>query len=166
MDAESRHFTVEADAGPSYFVIGDIITVKVPGDQSDDKYLIVEVVSQPGGGPAFLHTHTPQETFHVIDGVFEVYGQDENGEKYAIRAEAGDLVHVPGDVPHGFKNVGAGPARMILTYHPAQPMLELFQTIGVPMPDRHSIPAESDQLSPDEIMAILPRYLGLVEMPG
>lgn len=42
----------------------------------------------------------------AIEGEYEVYGQDEDGEKYAIEATPGTTVHVPGNVPHGFKNVG------------------------------------------------------------
>ena len=161
-----KHFSVKAAGGPSYNVIGDVITVKVTAQETNGAYLIVEVVSQPGGGPSFLHTHEPQETFHVVEGVFEVYGQDENGEKYAIRAEVGDTVHVPANTPHGFKNVGDTPGKMILTYEPAESMLNFFQEIGIPMKDRSTPPDMSEPQDNERIMAILRKYLGLVEMPG
>jgi quercetin dioxygenase-like cupin family protein len=166
MTQSSRHFSIRAADGPSYYVIGDVITVKVTAQETNSAYLMVEVVSQPGGGPWFLHTHEPQETFTVLEGVFEVYGQGESGEKYAIRAEVGDSVHVPGNVPHGFKNVGDQPGRMILTYQPAETMLEFFQEIGIPMTDRHTLPDLDDGLDMDKIMQVLQKYLGLVEMPG
>jgi hypothetical protein len=102
----------------------------------------------------------------VLEGVFEVYGQDESGEKYAIHAEVGDSVHVPSNVPHGFKNVGDQPGRMILTYQPAEPMLTFFEEIGIPMTDRHTLPDLGDGLDMDNIMQVLQKYLGLVEMPG
>jgi len=161
-----KHFSVKAANGASYFVIGDIITFKITGEETNGAYFAVEVVSQPGGGPSFLHTHEPQETFYVLDGVFEVYGQDENGRKYAIRATEGDTVQVPGNVPHGFKNVGDGVGRMLLIYEPADPMRRFFQEIGIPMPDRTTAPDMSELPPPDEILPILRKYMTLVEMPG
>lgn len=161
----ARHYAIRAAEGQSYYVIGDIVTIKLT-TQGPGGYLIAEVVSPPGGGPAFLHTHEPQETFSVVEGVFEVYGQDEHGEKYAIRAETGDMVHVPGNTPHGFKNVGDIPGRMILTYEPAASMLNFFQEIGIPMSDRHTLPDLSSGLDMDYIMKILQKYLVLVEIPG
>jgi quercetin dioxygenase-like cupin family protein len=161
----NRHFLLEADDGPSYFVIGDVITVKVTAEETNGAYLIVEVVSAPGGGPFFLHTHEPQETFYVLDGVFEIYGQDANGEKYALRAEVGDTVQVPARTPHGFKNVGDKPGRMMLMYEPAAPMLKFFQEIGVPMPDRTTTPPAHEQPDRDTIMSILVKYLEIIEAP-
>lgn len=162
----AKHLKVQAAEKTSYFVVGDVITVKITGDDTQGAYLIVEVVSQPGGGPSFLHTHEPQETFQVLEGVFEIYGQDEQGEKYAIRAQVGDVVHVAGNAPHGFKNVGDVPGRMILTYEPADVMLKFFQEIGLPMKDRHSLPEETDPRDPDTILGILKKYMQVIEMPG
>lgn len=162
----ARHLTVQAADKTSYFVIGDVITVKLTPEDTKGAYFIVEVTSQPGGGPSFLHTHEPQETFYVLEGSFEVYGQDEKGEKYAIRAEGGDIVHVPGKVPHGFKNVGNSVGRMLLTYEPAEPMYNFFREIGVPMKDRHTLPDPSQHRDQDTIMAILKKYMTVIEMPS
>ncbi len=143
---------------------GDSITVRVTGSETNGESLVVEALSQPGGGPWFLHAHQPQETFYVLEGTFEVYGQDEHGEKYAIRAAVGDTVQVPANVPHGFKNVGDAPGRMLLIYEPAAPMLRFFQEIGIPLAnaDRGAV---SDSRSGDEILAILRRHMTLVEVP-
>jgi quercetin dioxygenase-like cupin family protein len=162
----TKHLTIQASDGASYFVIGDVITFKITGDDTQGGYFVVEVTSQPGGGPSFLHTHKPQETFYVLEGSFEVYGQDEKGEKYAIRAAVGDIVHVPGKMPHGFKNVGSGIGRMILTYEPAEPMRNFFQEIGIPMKDRHTLPAEADPRDKETILAILKKHMQIIEMLG
>lgn len=162
----NRHFLKKAADGESYFVIGDIITFKLNAQDTEDAYFMVEVESQPGGGPWFLHTHEPQETFYVLEGVFEVYGQDENGEKYAIRAEVGDTVHVPGNTPHGFKNVGDTNGRMLLIYEPADVMRKFFREIGIPMTDRTKLPDTSQMPDNDQIMTILNKYMTLVEVPG
>lgn len=160
-----RHFSIRAADCPSYYVIGDIIRVRITGAETHGAYSAVEVISQPGGGPWFLHTHEPQETFHVLEGVFEVYGQDENGEKYAIRADVGDTVQVPANVPHGFRNVGESVGRMLLIYEPADPMLRFFAEVGLPVPAEGTA-SITDSRTPDEILAILRRHMTLVEMPG
>jgi quercetin dioxygenase-like cupin family protein len=161
----NKHFSIKAADGASYFVIGDIITFKLTSAETKDAYFAVEVVSEPGGGPWFLHTHEPQETFYVLDGVFEVYGQDETGDKYAIRVNVGDTVQVPANTPHGFKNVGDTVGRMMLIYEPAEPMRRFFEEVGIPMPDRTSVPDESQHLPPEKIMPILRKYMTLVETP-
>jgi hypothetical protein len=74
-------------------------------------------------------------------------------------------VHVPGNVPHGFKNVGDTPAKMILTYHPAEPMLKFFQEIGIPMSDRQTLPELGEGLDMEKVMAILQKHLVLIELP-
>lgn len=161
-----RHFSIKAEDGVSYFVIGDIITFKITAEETEGTYFAVEVVCQPGGGPSFLHTHEPQETFYVIDGAFEVYGQDESGGKYAIRLGIGDTVQVPAGVPHGFKNSGDSIGKMLLIYEPAEPMQRFFEEIGIPMPDRISAPEMSALPPQDQILSILRKYMTLVEMPG
>lgn len=161
----SRHFSIKAEDGASYFVIGDIITFKITSEETNGAYFAVEVVCQPNGGPSFLHTHEPQETFYVIEGVFEVYGRDESGSKYAIRLEIGDTVQVPAGVAHGFKNVGDSTGKMLLIYEPAEPMQRFFEEIGIPMPDRIHAPDMSTLPPPEHILAILRKHMTLVEMP-
>ncbi len=161
-----RHYSMQAGDCTAYYVIGDIIHIRVTGAQTSGAYSAVEVVSQPGGGPSFLHTHEPQETFIVLEGVFELYGQDEQGDKYAIRAAVGDTVQVPANVPHGFKNVGESIGRMLLIYEPADPMLRFFAEVGLPVVPGVSPNDVQDSRSGDEILAILRKYMTLVELPG
>jgi quercetin dioxygenase-like cupin family protein len=119
--------------GEAMFVLGDVVTFKITGADSDHSYFLTEIVSPPGGGPAFLHTHVPQETFWILEGDYEVYGQDENGDKYAIEATVGSTVHVPGNVPHGFKNVGDSRGKLLALYAPVVHQPEFFKEIGIPM---------------------------------
>lgn len=133
MTADRRIFSLGANEGEAMFVLGDVVTFKITADESDNAYFLTEIISVPGGGPAFLHTHVPQETFWILEGDYEVYGQDENGEKYAIPAPVGSTVHVPGNVPHGFRNVGETTGRLLALYAPVVHQPEFFTEIGVPM---------------------------------
>jgi mannose-6-phosphate isomerase-like protein (cupin superfamily) len=128
-----RILTVRPHDGEALFVLGDVVTFKLTGEDSDHAYFLTEIMSVPGGGPAFLHTHVPQETLWIVEGEYEVYGQDENGDKYAIEATPGTTVHVPGDVPHGFRNVGDTTGRLLALYAPVVHQTEFFREIGVAM---------------------------------
>jgi quercetin dioxygenase-like cupin family protein len=130
----TQNLTDQISTGDSrpLLVFGEQTTVKVPGEATGGAYTVLEDVSPPGGGPSFLHTHPPHETFYVLEGEYEIYGQNENG-KYAIRATPGMAVHVPGGAPHGFKNVGQTVGKMLLVYSPAGIMERFFEEIGTPV---------------------------------
>jgi mannose-6-phosphate isomerase-like protein (cupin superfamily) len=133
VSTDERIFSLGPNEGEAMFVLGDVVTFKITAAESDNAYFLTEIISVPGGGPAFLHTHVPMETFWILEGEYEVYGQDENGEKYAIPASPGTTVHVPGNVPHGFKNVGNTQGKLLALYAPVVHQPEFFTEIGVPM---------------------------------
>ena len=162
-----KHYSIGAKDGPTYYVIGDRITIKLTGAETNGRYFIVEIVSEPGGGPSFLHTHPPMETFHVLDGQFEIYFLDEDGNKQAILANVGDLVHVTGGVPHGFKNVSDDLARVLVTYHPADMMQDFFQDIGIEMVDRDTPPTLDGPPDVDHAVATFLKHgMELIENPA
>ncbi len=158
MSSPGRHFSLGPNEGKAWFVLGDVVTFKVTAAESSNAYFLTEIVSVPGGGPAFLHTHIPQETFWIIEGEYEVYGQDENGEKYAIPAPVGSTVHVAGNVPHGFRNVGDTMGKVLALYAPVTRQPEFFEEIGVPMKSSLD-PMPVDQMpSATRIIEVLDKY--------
>jgi mannose-6-phosphate isomerase-like protein (cupin superfamily) len=154
--------------GEAKFVIGDVVTFKLTGADYDNAYFLTEIVSTPGGGPAFLHTHMPQETFWILEGEYEVYGRDENGGKYAIPARAGSMVHVPGNVPHGFRNVGDSTGKLIALYAPVGPQFAFFNDIGVPMDSSTDAPPTDQMPSVQTVLEVFARHdMHLLEdLPG
>lgn len=155
---DKQIIAVGPDQGEAMFVLGDVITFKVTAEDSDHAYFLTEIRSLPGGGPSFLHTHIPQETFWILEGDYEVYGQDEAGEKYAVEATAGSTVHVPGNVPHGFKNVGETPGRLLALYAPAVHQAEFFKEIGVAMESTLAEMPFDQMPSNDRILEVLARH--------
>ena len=125
--------------GRPLLVAGAQITLKIPGDVTGGAYAVLEDITPPGGGPSFLHTHPPQETFYVVEGEYEIYGQNETG-KYATRATPGMSVHVPGGTPHGYRNVGPTVGKMLLVFSPAGVMERFFQDIGTPVGEASDLP--------------------------
>lgn len=166
MSTQSQHYSLGPDEGEAMLVLGDVVTFKVTAAESDDAYFIVEIISVPGGGPEFLHTHVPQETFWILQGEYEVYGQDEDGEKYAIAASVGSTVHIPGNVPHGFKNVGDTQGKLLAIYAPVTHQPEFFKEIGVPM-ESSLDPMPVDQMpGPEVILDVLAKHeMKLIENP-
>lgn len=164
---QTKHYSLRPNEGKALFVLGDVVTLKLSAAETGSAYSLVEIISMPGGGPAFLHTHAPQETFWILEGDYEVYGRDENGKKYAIPAPSGATVHVPGNVPHGFRNVGQTVGKVLAMYQPATDMLDFFNEIGVPMACCTD-PMPVDKMpSPERIVAVLKKYkMELLEAPG
>lgn len=158
MSDDGRILKVDRDQGEAMFVLGDVVTFKITGEDSDHAYFLTEIVSVPGGGPAFLHTHIPQETFWILEGEYEVYGQDENGEKYAIGATPGTTVHVPGNVPHGFKNVGETTGKLLALYAPVVHQTEFFREIGVAMESSLSEMPFDQMPSNERILEVLAKH--------
>jgi mannose-6-phosphate isomerase-like protein (cupin superfamily) len=158
MSSDGRHFSLGPNEGKALFVIGDVVTYKVTAAESDNAYFLTEILSVPGGGPAFLHTHVPQETFFILEGEYEVYGRDQNGDKYAIAAPARSTVHVAGNVAHGFRNVGDTVGRVLALYAPVVHQPEFFEEIGVPMRSTLA-PMPLDQMpSPARIIEVLANH--------
>lgn len=166
MSTQARHFALGPDEGRAMLVLGDVVTFKITAEESDNAYFLVEIASEPGGGPAFLHTHIPQETFWIVEGEYEVYGQDARGEKYAIPASPGSTVHVPGNVPHGFRNVGSTRGKVLAIYAPVVHQPEFFVDVGVPM-DSALDPMPLDRMpSPERIIQVLEKHrMTLLEDP-
>jgi mannose-6-phosphate isomerase-like protein (cupin superfamily) len=77
-------------------------TLKFEGEPYGSGVSFFLVDNEPGAGPD-LHRHPYSETWIVREGKvrFTAAGDD-------IDAETGDIVVVNADVPHKFKNVGAG----------------------------------------------------------
>jgi quercetin dioxygenase-like cupin family protein len=77
------------------------------------------VHNHPGQGPR-LHHHPYDETFVILEGNVEVQVGDET-----INGGPGDIVIGPPDVPHGFRNIGPGRARLVCI-HAAPEMQSTF----------------------------------------
>jgi mannose-6-phosphate isomerase-like protein (cupin superfamily) len=124
-----RHLV--AGAGESVPVLTDTLTFKVVSAESDGIYLVAEGNSPPGSGPPAPHQHPAQETFYIIEGDLEFTGIDATGP-YTFRATAGDVVHIPGNTPHNYRNTGAIPSRYLVTLSPGS-MEQFFREMSTLM---------------------------------
>jgi len=152
--------------GPALLVLNELMTVLLTGQETGDKYAVVESITQPKDGVPLLHTHPQQETFHVLEGSFEIFGQDEDGHKYATPAPAGSTVHVPGGAPHGYLNVGDTPGKLLMTFEPAGNMELFFKEVGLPVEDKANPPAPDGPPDMEALLKVCAKYnIHFVEAP-
>lgn len=102
-------------AGPVHDVLGiDLVTYKIVGADTGGQYAVFETITRPGAGtPPHVH-HREEETFYVLEGEYEFHVGDET-----IRATPGAMLVGRRDVPHWFRNIGPGPAKVLVIVHPA-----------------------------------------------
>lgn len=95
-------------------------------------YFVAEMTLPPGSANP-LHGHASEETIYVLEGAVDMVG--EGGDRR--RASAGAVLHVPSRAAHGFVNVGAGIARLLMIGTPAQETYfrELSAALGARDPE-------------------------------
>jgi quercetin dioxygenase-like cupin family protein len=104
--------------------LGLSLKVMLAPSSSGGELTVFETVNAPGFGPP-LHRHTETEVFRVLEGryVYEV-----NGQYYT--ATEGDVMSVPGGVPHRFVNVGDRPARQLVMMLPGLDAAAFFNGLA------------------------------------
>jgi quercetin dioxygenase-like cupin family protein len=118
---------------PHLGLVGDTYTILVAGSDTNGRYTLIDMHVPPGGGPP-THRHDFEEMFTVLDGEVEVTFRGES-----IRARVGETINVPANGPHGFRNAGQGPARLLCLCAPAG-QDEFFTLVGQPLATRTSPP--------------------------
>jgi quercetin dioxygenase-like cupin family protein len=83
---------------------------------ADSAHYFVAEMTLPPGSANPLHGHASEETIYVLDGEVEMVG--DGGDRR--RAAPGAVLHVPPRAAHGFVNVGAGVARLLMIGTPTQ----------------------------------------------
>lgn len=105
---------VPAGGGPTYWVAGDVYSIKSTAEISNGAFTFVDASVPPGGGPiAHIHTRS-DEAFYVLDGELEMLDGDR-----IYTARTGDFVFVPRGIRHRFKNKGVHTVRLLLMFTPA-----------------------------------------------
>jgi uncharacterized RmlC-like cupin family protein len=101
-----------ADYGSVLHVVGARIELLTPLAAADELPCLLRGTIPPGGMAA-LHSHPDPETFIGIDGQLEGLTRYAHGTAW-VPLHAGDIFHVPGDVPHAFRNRTQLPATALI----------------------------------------------------
>ena len=101
------NLVMDRSAGTQFELVGEKITIKAFGKDTQGRYSLMHWVSSPGMNAA-PHVHEEyEETFYILDGELEfTLGSD------SIAARPGDFVRVPPNVRHGYQNKSDRPAAL------------------------------------------------------
>ncbi len=120
--------------GKTVNVIGNEITIRLHGRDTNGALSVAESVDQPGGGPPPHIHHREDETFHVLEGEYEFMC----GGKTFI-ARKGATVFAPRGVPHAYRYLGSTPGRLVFTLTPAG-FEGFFEEVGALSSKEQEIP--------------------------
>lgn len=104
--------------------------VRFGGHLDGTPVTLLEVEVPPGSGTP-LHRHASPEIFRVLSGEV-TFTTVENGREKHMVARAGDVLNVPSQVPHGYRNAGGMPAEVLVVLDRA--MEAFFREIGTQAP--------------------------------
>lgn len=144
-----------AGEGSLYLIGPEMVTIKVSGAETEGTHLVVEVATPAGGGPP-LHTHPAKEIFFVLEGEFE-FPTLRDGRQVTTLASAGDVVRIPGGIPHTYHNVGSGTGRLLGVLSPAAEMEGFFKEAGILVEDKAHPPAPAP-FDMERFLAICRKY--------
>jgi quercetin dioxygenase-like cupin family protein len=94
-------------------VLGEVVVLRAHSGSGAQRATVVEITSQPGGGPP-LHVHDREdEIFYIVEGSLRIWRGNET-----LDVGPGGIALMPRGVPHTYKNISNAPARAIVTITP------------------------------------------------
>jgi mannose-6-phosphate isomerase-like protein (cupin superfamily) len=137
----------------SMWVMGVLVTYKIPSQRTGGAYALFEVASQPGAGPPPHIHHREDESFYVIEGDYEfLIGRD------TLRVRRGSLLYVPKGTLHAHRGVGEGAGRMLVTQTPGGLYERFFEEVGKPVDGDGGPLVFEDQPDVRRVVAIAAQY--------
>ena len=141
------------------WVLGELVTYKIPSPRTGGAYSLFEVATPPGAGSPPHVQHREDEAFYVLEGEFEFLL---NGN--TLIAGAGSLLYVPKGTLHAHRNVGEGVGRMLITQTPGGLYERFFEEVGKPADGESGPLAFQARPEVDIIRAIASEY-GIEVLP-
>lgn len=154
----AKESILHSGEGTSYWVLGDLYTFKVTGQQTGGAFTVIDQIIQPQGGPPPHIHHREDEAFYVLEGKFIFLSGDTQKE-----VGPGSFVYIPKGTLHTFKNIDTKPGRLLVTITPAG-IEDFFYAIGSPAKDQPGAPAFDPGVI-DKIMKLAGQYQMEVVLP-
>jgi quercetin dioxygenase-like cupin family protein len=120
--------------GKSLWIVGQLVTFKVHGDQSEAVGIFEEEVPPEFEAPPHLHP-SQDETHYILEGHFEFL----LGER-KVSAGAGSVVYVPRTTVHAYTNTETEWGKILFIEAPAGPLEQFLEEVGEPVSDPSSPP--------------------------
>lgn len=129
--------------GEHIWLLGSLVTIKVPGEALDGRCTLIEFLMPRGASPP-LHHHAQEETFTMLDGTLTFVAGDER-----FQCETGANWIVPRGIKHTFR-VESETARLVSVFAPAG-MEHCFRNAGLPAAAPTLPPADAETRPLEEI---------------
>jgi quercetin dioxygenase-like cupin family protein len=141
------------EGASSLWVFGELVTHKIPSQQTGGAYALFEVTTSPGAGsPPHVH-HREDEAFYVLGGQYEFLL-----EGSALRAGPGSLLYVPKGIMQVHKNIGEVVAKMLVTQTPGGLYERFFEEVGRPVEGEAGPRFFEEQPDVESIVATAAKY--------
>jgi len=93
--------------------LGETVQIRLRRQQTQGAFALISCVTPPQGGVP-LHVHSKEdETFIVLEGLYEFRVGDS-----VIHGQPGTCLFGPRGIPHSFQNIGQNPARLMVLFSP------------------------------------------------
>jgi mannose-6-phosphate isomerase-like protein (cupin superfamily) len=138
--------------GTSFWLLTDLHTFKIVGDDTNGAFTIAELTAGPELGPPPHIHHDNDESFYILEGIFDfsLAGQ-------AFSAGPGAFVYLPKGVVHSHRAGGGAPARALVIQAPAG-VERFIEEAGKPAVDPSVRPAPPEMSEVAKIVAIARKY--------
>jgi quercetin dioxygenase-like cupin family protein len=114
MPQQGNPEVVPPAGGRRIWVLGELYTFKVTGEESGGSFAVWETFVNPGSGPPPHIHHGESEAFYVLSGEFEFVAGNRT-----IRGGPGSLFHAPKGTIHTFRNVSESSGKTLTIVAPA-----------------------------------------------
>jgi quercetin dioxygenase-like cupin family protein len=113
-----------AGSGNSFWVMNDCVTVRAKLDGTPLN--VIDVMVPPGCGTP-PHTHRSVEIFRILEGSLTIWSMID-GVASEYEAGPGDVVTIPENAPHGYRNAASRP--VIFTAIVDDQMIAFFEEVA------------------------------------
>ena len=124
----------------AFEVLGVVLEWKVRGEETGGKYCLVTAMVLPGVMVP-PHQHVEPESFYLLEGEGE-FASLIDGELVWKSVRVGDVVNIPSDSVHGFRNASSSNMRCIITADPG--IQGFFDEAGLPLSATPAPPTPAD----------------------
>jgi mannose-6-phosphate isomerase-like protein (cupin superfamily) len=134
---------VPSGEGDSLWTLGQLLTFKVHGVQSETVGIFEIEVPPEGAAPPHLHP-SQDETHYILEGQFDFVLGDRR-----ITAGPGSVVYVPRKTVPAYTNTGTEMGKILFIEAPAGPFERFLEETGEPVTDPSSpqgLPPDMDKL--------------------
>lgn len=107
---------------------------------TDGRYCALQITIPPACVVP-LHQHAEQEAFFMMEGAVE-FAETKNGALHWRTLSVGEMINIPSDAVHGFRNLSEHAAKCLLTAHAR--MESFFLDVGTPVPSEPAPPTQAE----------------------